>query len=488
MPFKWKSSKRIGDPISEATRRLEKNPRDVIALMDRAGAYLAHRDAESALSDIERSRQIVLLEPKLEREARSVLLSRLYTMQSRALAGLGDWSGALAAVEKALSERSDDVSALVQRGRIRRDSRDLQSAMSDLDRAIELDDSAASAYVARGMTRRELGDYKGALADYDQALKLDKTLAIAWSSRARLHLDLNDLQRAGRDCRTAIRLDPQLVFAYTNLAWIVRNQGNLDEALRVLTQGLKQHPNEPNLLVELARTYIERNRLSEALSALDAVLRNSPDCGEALALRGQVRGRSGNLTAALADLGQAVELDPHNPETHFNHALAHWHAGNPSEALAAASRVIQLTPSDQEARAWRTRLALLLGLNSLDVVAGVLEGFAYSHCGPGRRWKVELRQMHLFRPDGSPETFDAALLDLCQTPQALLQVTATPTEYTVKILEERAVPGAPRPCLFDALSETIPAQADALLDLLNSFIDKGFLVKTGDQLKHVGKV
>jgi tetratricopeptide (TPR) repeat protein len=487
MPFKLWPPKHT-DPVSEATERLKENPRDIFALMDRAEALFARRDAKSALRDIDRSLQIVILEPKLQGDARSVLLSRLYTMQSRAFLGLGDHAKALTVIEKVLNELPNHVDALAQRGRILRESGDLNRALKDFDRAIELDDGFAMAYLGRGMTRYDIGDYKGALADYTRAIQLEKTLGVAWSNRGRVYLDLNDLKQAERDFKTAIRLEPGLIGAYVDLAFIARQRGKLNEAFRLIDRGLKQHPHEPALLVELARTYVAVNRLSQALSALDTALQQSPDHAKAPAVRRQAYGRSGDLSVTLADLSRAVELGPYNAETRFNYALAHWQAGHPEEALAAFSRVLQLTPDDSEARTWRARLVLLLGLEMLDEVARLLEDFLYSHCGPGRKWKVELRQMLKFRPDGPPETVNAALVDLCQTPQALLQVTATPTEYTVTILAERPIPGTPQTGFSDAITETVPARPEALLDLFNGFLDKGILVKAGNQLRYTGKV
>src|SRR5205085_3042797 len=70
------------NPIVDATRRLERNPRDVLALIDRASAYLAQHNAAAAQQDIERGLQVAILEPSLTGDARSRLLARLYTILS----------------------------------------------------------------------------------------------------------------------------------------------------------------------------------------------------------------------------------------------------------------------------------------------------------------------------------------------------------------------------------------------------------------------
>ena len=76
------------DPIAVATQRLAKNPRDVLALIDRAEAFMALHQAPPALKDAELCLRIALAEPRLQGEVRAALLARLYTLQSR---GGGVW-------------------------------------------------------------------------------------------------------------------------------------------------------------------------------------------------------------------------------------------------------------------------------------------------------------------------------------------------------------------------------------------------------------
>jgi tetratricopeptide (TPR) repeat protein len=176
------------DLIRDATRQLEKNPSNVVALMARAEGFLKLHNSESALRDIERSLHIALAEPRLVGRTRGVLLARLYTMQSRALAGLGQWGAASMAVDRALEEKAGDVEALMQRGRIRRETGDFHGALKDFNGALATDSRFAMAYVGRGMTHFELQDYSSAISDYDQALNLDQHLAVGWSNRGNAHV------------------------------------------------------------------------------------------------------------------------------------------------------------------------------------------------------------------------------------------------------------------------------------------------------------
>lgn len=171
-------------------------------------------------------------------------------------------------------------------------------------------------------------------------------------------------------------------------------------------------------------------------------------------------------------------------DTHFNQALTLLRAGDEVGALAAFSRVLQMTPDHAQARAAREKLASELGLAELDKAARVMEDFAYSQCGPGHLWKVELREVYRFRPNQPPLAINAALLDLRQTPQAFVQLIVTPGEYEVRIMVERPVAGVARTTLSQASIETIPAQPDKLMKLLNRMLATGNLVKVGNQLHY----
>lgn len=453
----------------------------LVGLIRQAEACLARHEAAAALGVTEQGVQALTGVP-LDEPARR-LLARLYTLQSCALTALGERDRAWQTVAQALTLWPDDVDALIQRGRLYRDEGETEAALRDLDQALTLDERSASAYLARGMVRERVGDSAGALADYGRAAALDDRLALAWSKRARLLAARGETAAAECDFTTALRLDPHLLEPYTYLAYLIRQKGDLRGALQIVELGLRHHPGEPELLLQQAYTLVDLEELSTALVAVEGLLRVYPDHAGALALRGQIHGRSGNLEAALADLGRAVALDPGDAETHFNYALANLHARRPTEAFAALLRALQLEPGDQEAQQWRTRLAGQLGLEPWDRAARVLERFAYSHCGPGRDWKVEIRQMHTFHPNGEIETYNAAVLDPGPRSALLLVVKLTSDGYCVEVMAELAVPDAPRTPFTVVAERVVPQDPDRLLAQLNLLVTEGVLRCTDRRLQ-----
>src|SRR5438034_74297 len=98
-----------------------------------------------------------------------------------------------------------------------------------------------------------------------------------------------------------------------------------------------------------------------------------------------------------------------NAESHYSYAVSLLDAGKEPEALHAFSRVLQFLPNHEQALAWRKKLVIDLGLVDLDRAARAMEDFAYSHCGPGYGWKVEMRNVYSFKPHQPHETYEAAL-------------------------------------------------------------------------------
>ena len=191
-----------------------------------------------------------------------------------------------------------------------------------------------------------------------------------------------------------------------------------------------------------------------------------------------------NLLRWLKKLCNNPQLDA---DACFNDAQALLDAGNYSDALLRFSRVLQFVPDHAQALARRERLVIDLGLDDLDRAARLLERFAYSHCGAGYGWKVEMREAYAFSPHQPPETYDAAFLDLCQTPPAFIELTVQGNQYKLRFMVDTPVPGVSRTCLSEVNPQSIPANADALLELLDQFVKTGLLVKVGKRLRYAGK-
>lgn len=227
----------------------------------------------------------------------------------------------------------------------------------------------------------------------------------------------------------------------------------------------------------------EEGRYYEALRVLDDLIKRAPKTAQAWAYRGEIRGRMGELEIARSDLEHAISIEP-SPPAYFNLALAHYHASEPPAALAALMRALQLDPFDKEGWAWRRSLAAQIGLEELDIVARALEQFAYSYCGPAIRWRVELRHMFRFNPNGTQVEFNAALLILPQQPTIIIQITIESAGYAIAIKREERIPKVEKLALTDLLMREVTANASILLEELNRMVSQDILRKRDGCLQY----
>lgn len=114
----------------------------------------------------------------------------------------------------------------------------------------------------------------------------------------------------------------------------------------------------------------------------------------------------------------------------------------------------------------------------------VLVQFARSHLGPSNepRWGVGVEAMKEFGKNGALRSVPGAVLPLSPDPEQCIRVTMEDHTCVVHIMQEFQIPNTPHKGLKPAFIEKCAARADALLDLLNSFVMRGLLVKLGNRL------
>lgn len=151
-------------------------------------------------------------------------------------------------------------------------------------------------------------------------------------------------------------------------------------------------------------------------------------------------------------------------------------------------------------------------LNSLSDVATVLANFASRHCGPQvqtetRRkkgllgllgnatedvehqvWAVTQERVPILENVNGQviqKSVDYAILTLFGQPEAIISISLASSMCQVAVMEERTLPGVRQPGFVSVARESVPAQFDALSNLLNGFIQQGLFVKADAGLKYV---
>jgi tetratricopeptide (TPR) repeat protein len=239
--------------VSQASERLRANPDDVLALIERATAYLALRDGAKALPDAERAAALLAAHPLPDAKLGAISLAHVHRLAARALGGTGRHADALQAVERALRALPGDAQSLKIRGKIRRDLGDLAGGARDYEAAL-----AADPHDPDGPTLLQV-----LLAHYEQTGQIDP---------------------AHRTCDRILALDPANVAVLLDRAeiWVVKNQ--YAGAAADLARAAQLDPTNPDVPFNLALMYQLAGERAAAREAVEVFLRLAPGDAQGLAL------------------------------------------------------------------------------------------------------------------------------------------------------------------------------------------------------------
>ncbi|MCF6367021.1 MAG: tetratricopeptide repeat protein [Bacteroidales bacterium] len=119
---------------------------------------------------------------------------------------LGDYDGAIADFDKALSITPEESGAYSNRGRAKMLKGDTEDAIKDFNTAISLDPKHFSAYLNRAVAKQILKDFDGAIIDYTKTIELNPNSAEAYFSRGKLLIIMNKKTEACFDLNKAQEL------------------------------------------------------------------------------------------------------------------------------------------------------------------------------------------------------------------------------------------------------------------------------------------
>jgi tetratricopeptide (TPR) repeat protein len=133
-----------------------------------------------------------------------------YMVRGTALRRCGEYSQAIADLDRAIELNSRNSEAYTQRAFACQQGhlRDSNQIFADLNRAIELDATSALAHILRGNEFANLDDHDAAITDYDQAVRLNPRSYMALANRASSKVNVGQLDEARRDLQKAIELNP----------------------------------------------------------------------------------------------------------------------------------------------------------------------------------------------------------------------------------------------------------------------------------------
>ena len=219
------------EAYNDYSKALSLHPDDPYLYEDRGDFLLMINMQDEAASDF--STAIVFAkDPVMRRE--------LYDFRSSARALKRDFDGALADVEKVLSEDSLNLGALIGISHYLVEMKRVNDALVYGQKAVRHYPDDARLYNNLALIYVELGRYNEALEINNKAVKLDKEPALPYNNRGFVKYKLNDLEGALADINKSLELYPTNSFALKNRALVYIAQNKTDLACKDLKEAQKQ--------------------------------------------------------------------------------------------------------------------------------------------------------------------------------------------------------------------------------------------------------
>lgn len=163
-------------------------------------------------------------------------------MRSDLMWEMGDSTGALEWVNKALDVNKYDAEMLHHRGVMLARMERYEEAEQDMDRAIYLDPSSSGAYITRAMVRYFRDNLNGALSDYDMSIRIDPASVTGHYNRGNLRAQIGDDNRAIEDFDMVIDAEPDNLLAIFYRGMLRENTGDYRGAEQDMTRVLEEYP------------------------------------------------------------------------------------------------------------------------------------------------------------------------------------------------------------------------------------------------------
>ena len=281
-------------------------------------------------------------------------------LRANAMAGLRDPAGAIAEIEEALKINPESSQAFVNLGAFRMQIGEAKLAEAAYRQAIALEPTAADAklalanflWAAQRAPEAE-ATLKEVLAKEPQHLLANRMLGVLYLSTRRAGEAEQPLKNVAEISKTAA--------ARFQLADYYIGVGRTQDAVALLTALSSEQASFAEAEIRLAALDYTQSRLTEAHTRLDALLARAPNYSAALIMKTQWLTRENKLDEALERAKAAVAADPQSASAHFALAVVQDRRREIADATKSYGEVLRLNPRAVAAQVELSRLSLTAG-------------------------------------------------------------------------------------------------------------------------------
>ncbi|RJQ20304.1 MAG: tetratricopeptide repeat protein [Nitrospiraceae bacterium] len=366
----YNSKKEYDRAMEDFNKALEINPAYAKVLHNRAGIYSLKNLYDAAIADYDAALKIFPFEDgyygrglvfynkgsydkAISDYNKALELNQKFidAFIGRGLAYMAEdkFDLALSDYNKALELDPYNEGAYINRGNVYHAKDNYDQAISDYNRAIEINPWNSSAFTNRGLAYQDANKTDLALSDYNKAIELEPDNAEAYNNRGNIYISKANYEQAISNYNKAIKINPKKDIFYHNRGIAYFNRGNTDDAIADYTKALELNTEYVKAYFDRGLAYQNEKEFERALSDYGKAIEKNPDYSDAYNNRGNIYFSMNDYEKAIADYNKAIEKDPVSSQAFYNRGLAYSDAGDLQHAISDLNKAIEINPGYTDA-------------------------------------------------------------------------------------------------------------------------------------------
>ena len=222
--------------------------------------------------------------------------------------------------EQVLKRDQNYLSALVNKGIALRNLFRLEEAIQIYDKAIKIKPDHDVILSSKGVTLAYQGKYSEALIQYEKAIKINPNNPYIWSNKSMSLYNLNRIQEAFDCIKKALEIDPYFLEALGNKAFLFEKTGKKEKAVEIYHKILEINPNHIDALNNLGVVYLDNKDYTKALEYFERALEVFPEFLPAMCGKSVVLFSNDEVEKAEKIIDEVLKIHPNSEEGLFNKA------------------------------------------------------------------------------------------------------------------------------------------------------------------------
>lgn len=219
-------------------------------------------------------------------------------------------------------------------------------AIANLEKAVSIKPAYLEAWSDLGRAYTDRKDYEKGIAAYAQALELSPGNEGLIASIGRNYIEIENLDKASEYFRMLVEKDSLNYFGNVNLAFIAQREGNDLDAIGYYEKALEANPTDATTMGTLANIYGQRGETEKRYDYLRRAIEAAPDNHQFKKQLARAYFTDKNYEKAVPLYEELAQLYPDDADFHKRLGFALSQTDRKNEAPAELEKAIELGAGD----------------------------------------------------------------------------------------------------------------------------------------------